>query len=436
VIWPSPKHTTVLDDTWVTRTNNQPQLAIGPYVVTEMVRGESVTFTRTSNWWGDKKRYFKGMYNFDKIVLRVIPAERELDYLRRGELDMIAEPSVKNWHEIYTFPAVNNGWIRRARVFLDTPSGVNGFHMNLEAPIFQNKDFRTAMQYLVNFDRLNKNLWYNEYFRVNSFFQGTIFANPDVKARPFDPAKAREYLERAGYRRPDSTLSQGTWSQLRNVAYGLFFARSDTDDILVNDRGQKASFTLLYPYKALEREMTVIQQDFRRAGVDMRLQLLEPGAAFQRMLERKFEMSFVNMTSGYYPDPRQYLHTDFKNSKNNNDFWGYGTKETDDLIGVYEKDLDPDKRMQAMHKIDQIVHDEAFNIPFRTAPFVRLVFWDYLQFPEFYLPLRTQQPMDYLVYWIDPAKKTALQQAMRDNKAYPVDENLDKDFYNVRKRFQ
>ena len=89
-----------------------------------------------------------------------------------------------------------------------------------------------------------------------------------------------------------------------------------------------------------------------------------------------------------------------------------------------------------MHKIDQIVHDDAFNIPFRTAPFMRLVYWDYVQFPEFYLPLRTQQYMDWFVYWIDPDKKAALEEAMRTNKAFPVDENLDKDFYNVRQRFQ
>ncbi|HEY4264315.1 MAG TPA: ABC transporter substrate-binding protein [Micropepsaceae bacterium] len=433
---PMPAHAIVLDENWVTRTNNQFPVAVGPYVISGVVRGESVTFKRLPNWWGDKKRYFIGLYNFDEIHLRVIPTDRELDYLRQGELDMMAEPSVKNWHEVYTFPAVTNGWIRRARVFVDTPTGVNGFQMNLEAPVFQNKDFRTAMQYLVNFDRLNKNLWYGEYFRVNSFFEGTIFANPDVKARPFDPAKAREYLERAGYRRPDSVRNQGVWAQLRNVAYGLLFTRSDTDDILVNDKGEKASFTLMYLYKALENEMTVIQQDFRRAGVDMRLQLLEPGAAFQRMLERKFEMGFVNMTSGYYPDPRQYLHTDFKNSKNNNDFWGFGTKEVDDLIGVYEKDLDPKARMDAMHRIDQIIHDEAFTIPFRTAPFIRLVYWDYVQFPDFYLPLRTQQYMDYMVYWIDPAKKAALEEAMKTGKTYPVDTNMDQDYYGVRKKFQ
>jgi microcin C transport system substrate-binding protein len=435
-LFPMPKHTIVLDDTWVTRTNNEPHVAAGPYVISGTVRGESVTFKRVPNWWGDKKRYFQGMYNFDEIVLRVVPAERELDYLRQGELDMIGEPSVQKWNESYTFPAVTNGWIRRARVFLDTPAGVGGFHMNLEAPIFQNKDFRTAMHHLIDFDRLNRNLWYNEYFQRNSFFEGTIFANPDVKVRSFDPAKAREYLEKAGYRRPDSIRNQSTFAKLRNVAYGLLFTRTDTDDILVNERGEKATFTLLYPYKQLEREMTVIQQDFRRAGVDMRLQLLEPGAAFQRMLERKFQMAMVNMSSGYYPDPRQYLHTDFKNAKNNNDFWGFGTPEVDALIETYEKDLDPQARMAAMNKIDQIVYDEAFYIPFRTAPMIRLAYWDYLQFPDYFLPLRTQAPSDWQVYWIDPQKKAALQEAMRTNTALPIDPNIDKDFYKVRERFK
>ncbi len=150
--------------------------------------------------------------------MRVIPTERELDYIRLGELDLMQEGSVKNWHEAYNFPAVTNGWLHRARVFVDMPAGIGGFHMNTEAPIFQNKDFRTAMHYLLDFERLNRNLWYNEYYRVNSFFEGTEFANPDVKARLFDPAKAREYLERAGYHRPDAAAHQSTLAKLRNVA--------------------------------------------------------------------------------------------------------------------------------------------------------------------------------------------------------------------------
>ncbi len=435
-LWPTPAHATVLDETWVDRTTNQPLIAPGPYVVAETARGESVTFKRVPNWWGDKKRYLTGLYNFDEIFIRVIQPERELDYVRQGEIDLMFEATARTWNESYNFPAVQNGWLRRSRVFVDTPSGVYGLQMNTEAPIFQNRDFRTAMQYLFNFERLNRNIMYSEYFRKVSFFDGTEFANPELRSHVFDPAKAREHLERAGYRRPAALTGQGAVAKLGGFARGLLFTRSDTDDILVNDKGEKASFTLSYASKGLERHLTVIQQDFRRAGIDMRLQLLESGTLFERALERKFEMYVGAMTSGFYPDPRQYLHSDFKKAKNNNAFWGFGTAEVDALIKTYEEDLDPEARRAAMWRIDQIVHDEAFYIPFWDAPYQRLVYWDYLQFPEFYLPKRTEAYMYWMVYWIDPAKKAALAEAMRTNTAYPVDPELDKDYYGVRKKFQ
>ena len=435
-LWPTPSHAVVLDEDWVTRTNNEYQIAVGPYVVSEVSRGESVTFERIDDWWGDRKRYFQGQFNFDRIHLPVIAPERALDYLRRGELDMIPENTARSWNEEYTFPAVRNGWLRRARVFVDVPSGVYGLHMNLEAPIFQNKDFRKAMQHLFNFERLNRNLMYNEYFRQISFFEGTEYASPNVKSYPFDPGKAREHLARAGYRRPDAVLSHTLLGGLRNVVRGLIFTRADTDDILVNDRGEKATFSVIYGSKGLERHLTVMQQEYRRAGVDMRLRLLEPGTAFERGLERKYEMTVTSRTGSYYPAPRQYLHTDFKATTNNNDIWGFGTSEVDELIRIYEEDLDAQDRLDATYRIDEIVHDEAFYIPFWAAPYVRIAYWDYVQFPEFYLPKRTEQLTDYMVYWIDPEKRAALERAMSAGEAYPVDEELDKDFYGVRQRFQ
>ena len=43
-------------------------------------------------------------------------------------------------------------------------------------------------------------------------------------------------------------------------------------------------------------------------------------------------MGLVAMTSGLFPEPKQYLGSEFKNAKNNNDFWGFGTAEVDGLI--------------------------------------------------------------------------------------------------------
>ena len=147
-------------------------------------------------------------------------------------------------------------------------------------------------------------------------------------------------------------------------------------------------------------------------------------------------MTLTGRTTSYYPAPRQYLHSDFKAATNNNNIWGFGTEEVDEFVRIYEEDLDAERRLDATPRIDEIVHEEAFYIPFWSAPYIRIVYWDYIQFPEFYLPKRTQQLTDYMVYWIDPEKRAALERAMSAGEAYPVDEELDKDFYDIRQRFQ
>jgi microcin C transport system substrate-binding protein len=431
-LFPTPAHVHVLDADWVKRTTNQPQVAVGPYVIDEQRRGELITFKRVPNWWGDGKRYFKGQYNFDTIRLRVLPDERSLDWLRRGEIDLMTETSARAWNEEYTFEAVRKGWMRRARVMTDVPSGISGLHMNLQAPIFRDKNVRKAMQHLFNFERLNANVMFNEYFRQHSFFAGSEYANPKVRAYPFDPAKAREYLAAAGWRRPSELQPQGVFGKLWAGLRGLLFTRSDSDDVLVNAKGEKLRFTLIYGSKGLERHLTVIQQEYRRAGVDMQLRLMEPGTAFERGLERKYEMTLSNRTTSFYPDPRQYLHSEFLAKANNNNIWAFGNPEVDALIKVYEEDLEFDRRLKAMHRIDEIVHDEAFYIPFWSAPYLRVVHWDYIRFPQFWLPRRTEQLTDWLVYWEDPQRKAALQAAMRSGQALPLDQQLDKDFYGLR----
>jgi hypothetical protein len=89
-----------------------------------------------------------------------------------------------------------------------------------------------------------------------------------------------------------------------------------------------------------------------------------------------------------------------------------------------------------MYRLDEIIQDEAFYIPFWAAPYIRIAHWDYLRFPEFYFPKRTEQFMDYLVMWIDPARRTALDRAMTAGTPLPADPDIDKDFYKIRERFQ
>jgi microcin C transport system substrate-binding protein len=411
-LFPMPKHAIKLGADWVKETNNTFQVASGPYVVTEAEPGRRVVFSRNEKWWGNNKRYFQGMYNVDKIVLNVLPHERDLDYFKKGELSLIGVSTAKIWAEELNFDALKKGWAHKKRIFVEYPSGMYGLHMNLEAPIFRNKDFRKAMQYLFPFETINSELMYNSYYRQASYFQGTEYQNPDIKPYGFDPGKAREHLQKAG------------------------FTKRGSDGILVDQSGRRASFSLIYGSKSIERHLTVVQQVYKKAGVEINLNLLEGATAFNRGLERKYEMTLSSRTSGIYPDPYQYFHSKFKSTTNNNNIWGYGTPETDKLIDTYNFDMDKSKRLEAMYKLDEIIQDEAFYIPFWDAPYIRILYWDYVCWPEFFLPKRIQQITDWQVFWIDPQKQERLKTAMEKGESLGEDAIVDIDPYGVKMKME
>lgn len=412
-LFPMPRHAIRLGPDWVKEANNEFQVAAGPYVVTEAEPGKRVVFTHLKNWWGEKKRYFTGMYNVEKIELVVISdSERAFDYFKKGQIDLMTIGTAKRWASEMEFDAIQNGWMHKKRIFVQFPQGMYGFAMNLGVPLFQNKDFRKALQYLFNFEQLNHEMMNDAYYRMASAFEGTEYASPEVKPYPFDPRKAREHLQKAG------------------------FAKRGNDGILVDANGRRASFTLIYGSKSIERHMTVIKEMYKRAGIEMILNLLEPGTAFERGLERKYELSIMSRATGFYPEPHQYFSTEFKATTNNNNIWNFGTPETDKLIQTYRFDLDKQKRLDAMHQLDAILHDEAFYVPFWTAPYIRIAYWDYIRFPENYLPLRTEGVTDWQIYWIDPAKQARLKEAMAKGEKLGEDKTVDIDAYGVKKALE
>jgi microcin C transport system substrate-binding protein len=363
-IWPTPRHVTDLTETkdlkWPDRVVYDPQVVPGPYVVDpkQNVEGQQIVFAKVPNWWGTNKHYMLGMYNPDRVVLKVIPTERNLDYFRSHEIDFYTENTARIWAEETRFDAVLKGWAHRKLAYTDTPSGVYGIHMNLNFPLFKNKDFRKGLQYMMDFDKLNETLMFGAYRRQVTIFPGTEYENKDLKPYGFEPKKANEHFTKAG------------------------FAKRGTDGIRVNDKGERASFTLIYGSKGLERHLTVIQDDLKKMGVEMKLSNLESGTAFSRTLQRKFEAIVSSRTGNFYPDPEQYFHSKFaRDAKgeevlDTNNMWCFGTPETDKLIDTYKYDMDKQARLDAMRKLEEIIQDEAFYLPFWDAPYIRFLHWD------------------------------------------------------------
>jgi len=407
--FPMPKHTTKLGPDWVREANLVPPVVPGPYVVSDTKQGVYVKLSRTKDWWGTNKRYMQGLYNVDDIMIRIVlSADRAFDYFKKGDLDFMRINTAKTWTEETEFEAVKNGWAHKKRIFVDYPSGLYGYAMNLERPIFQNKEFRKALQYAFHFDEINDKLMYGAYYRGVSSFEGSLFENPNLTSYTFNPKMVREHLTKAGYRKRGS------------------------DGIFVHDDGTRAAFTLTYGSPGLTRHMTVIQQTFKKLGFDMDLQLLESGTAFKRAQERSYDMTIISQTTDFYPDPHQYFHSSFVPTTNNNNIFAFGNARADELIEIYQYGRTDQERIEAMHELDALIQDEAFYIPFWDAPFHRFLHWDHVRFPEFYLPKRTQSTMQWQVFWVDEERRAQLAAAQEAGENLVPTPVVDIDPYGVK----
>lgn len=387
---PTPRHAFTLSDTWIEDQNYTAPVVQGPYVISDYRVGETVTFTRLDDWWGDGFHYFTGMYNVDEIELFVLSdPERVIDFLRRGQVSFVSVNSARQWAEDTDFEEVRKGYIRRVQVFNEQPEGVSGIAMNLQQPIFQNRAFRRALQHLFNFELLNEKLMYNAYYRKTSFFEGTEYANREMEPHGFDPRVAGRFLREAG------------------------FSRRGNDGILLNpETNQRASFTLTFASPSFQRHLTTLQNMYQRAGVEMNLQLLEPSAMFENVREKAFQACTISMTSSFFPAPHQYFSSEFANKPQTNNFWNFSDPRADELIDIYRFDMDKQARLDAMAELDALLNDEAFHIHFWSAPYMRILHWDYVRWPEFYVPKRAQTLIEYPVYWIDPEAQARLDAAM------------------------
>jgi microcin C transport system substrate-binding protein len=411
-ITPMPRHALKLDGDWVRRDNWTPPVCVGPYVIDKVKPGHSITFKRVPKWWGDRKRYLAHRYNFDEISVRVIRDEKvAFEHFKKGELSYFTISSAAAWEKETDFEEVKRGWIGKKRVYTRSHRGLYGIALNLRTPLFRDVKVRQALSLMFDFEKLNRNLMYGAYERITSFFDGTEYEDPRLSPYPFDAKKAAELLDAAGFR------------------------RRGPDGIRVSDQGERCSFTLTYGSAGFERHFSVYAEDLRVAGVEMKLRLVDGSKMFKDRNEKNYEAIFLSSSGGIYPSPGQYLHSDFAAAGNNNNVFAYSNPQVDLLIATYEKDLSFEKRKQAIFCIDKVVRDEAFYLPFWSAPYVRVLYWNNLVHTPEIEPKYSSAFNDYHTWWFSKKRDEELQQAISQKKTLKtVDNAVDHDPHNIKRK--
>lgn len=403
----------------------------GAYVLHEkdIDKGRGLTFTRQENWWARDKKFFRGRFNPDRYHLEVIrDPDKTAEAFARGDLDLYVLDQPKFWYETIPndHPAVQAGYIVKAKFINRIPRPDWGLWINSSKPGLNNRDIRLGIQYAANFDVVCTQFYRGDAVRLQTRSDGYPFrTHPTITARPFDPALARQHFAKAGY------TTQGA------------------DGVLTNAAGQRLSFTLTTFRPDMRDLLAILKQEALQAGLELNLEVLDQTTGWKKVQEKNHEISLVALSRSVESYPRYWEMYHGSNAYEDAYFDAAGRSvrrfdegtpnpkpskvrvqtnnmtmtfipELDRLIEAYDKaeTMSEIKRLAA--EIEQIIYDDASWVNGWALPFYRYGYAPYLKWPEGFNVAQSRYAYEFMVHWIDQDAKAAVTAARRSGKTFPV----------------
>ena len=157
-------------------------VATGPYLIERYDAGRNITFKRNPDYWATDLPVRRGMFNFERIVYRMFKDDvARLEAFKAGNFDFNVEYSAKNWVRGYVSPKLKSGEIVKRELPVANTAGMQGFIFNLRKPIFQDIRVRQALVLAMDYEWMNRQLFYGQYKRISvSYTHLTLPTNREV----------------------------------------------------------------------------------------------------------------------------------------------------------------------------------------------------------------------------------------------------------------
>jgi microcin C transport system substrate-binding protein len=158
-------------------TTLEPPLGSGPYRIKEFSAGRSVAYERVPDYWGGALNVRTGQSNFDELHFEFFrDSTAAIEAFKANAVDWRPENSAKNWAMAYDFPAVADKRVVLEEFPINNVGMMQAFAFNSRRDKFKDPRVRLAFNYAFDFEEMNKQIFFGQYKRIASYFQGTELA--------------------------------------------------------------------------------------------------------------------------------------------------------------------------------------------------------------------------------------------------------------------
>ena len=164
-------------------TTLEPPLGSGPYRIKDFSAGRHIVYERIKDHWSSGLNANVGINNFDELHYEYFrDATVALEAFRANTVDWRTENSAKSWATAYDFPAVSDKRVLLEEFAIRNVGIMQAFAFNIRREKFQDPLVRLAFNYAFNFEEMNKQMFFDQYKRITSYFAGTELAATGLPA--------------------------------------------------------------------------------------------------------------------------------------------------------------------------------------------------------------------------------------------------------------
>lgn len=362
----------------------------GPYRPSSDRLGRDITYVRDNAYWGVELPVRKGQYNFDRVTYKLyLDDTGRFEGLKAGEFDLKREFISRNWARQYTGKVFDSGAVKKQVFEHRNPGDFQGYVFNLRNPKFQDIRVRQAITLAMDFEWLNRQMFYGLYKRVDGYFPNSEFhaeglpgadelalleplrqqLRPEVfGAAPRSPSTAPPSSLRDNLRKAQQLLRDAGWTY--------------RDGALRNVKGEPFQIEYLNAQPSSNRLVMPTQIALRKLGIELQVRNVDGALYQQRMDDFDFELGSLRIPASNSPgsDLFEYFGAKAAKTPGSANMWGIADPAVDALIRAALAAPTRTELAAAMRALDRVLshghysipqwYSDAFFVGYRPAGFV------------------------------------------------------------------
>jgi peptide/nickel transport system substrate-binding protein len=361
-------------------TSFAPMIGSGPYVVSEVDPGKSVTFKRNPAYWGRDLPINRGFWNFDELRYDFYrDGNSHFEAFKKGLYDLRPELDPGRWETAYDFPALRDGRVVKDALPTGLPKASPAFVFNTRRPIFADVRVREAIGLLFDFEWVNHNFFFNRYRRTGSYFESSDLA---ARGRPADE-RERALLARF----PDAVRADvlaGTWEpavsdgsgrdrKILRQAIALFEAAGyeiKGTELRERATGRPFTFEIMVTTKDQERLALAFARDLKRAGITARIRMVDAVQFDRRLLTYDFDMIPFRWDQSLSPGNEQafYWGSAAATQDGTRNYMGVKSPAVDAMIAAMLEAKSREDFVGAVRALDRVLMSGFYIVPLFHLP--------------------------------------------------------------------